>query len=49
MGAVSHELKVWRAEGVETGEQADTHLQLLAFVPSANSMSAGCWALQRAS
>ena len=31
MGAVSHELKVWRAEGVETGEQADTHLQLLAL------------------
>ena len=31
MGAVSHELKVWRAEGVETGEQADAHLQLLAL------------------
>ena len=26
-----HELKVWRAEGVETGEQADAHLQLLAL------------------
>ena len=23
MAAVTHELKVWRAEGVETGEQAD--------------------------
>lgn len=31
MGAVSHELKVWRAEGVETGEQADAHLKLLAL------------------
>ena len=31
MGAVCHELKVWRAEGVETGEQADAHLQLLAL------------------
>ena len=31
MGAVSHELKVWRAEGVESGEQADAHLQLLAL------------------
>lgn len=29
MGAVSHELKVWRTEGVETGEQADAHLKLL--------------------
>ena len=37
MGAVSHELKVWRAEGVETGEQADAHLQLLAL--------RACWAL----
>ena len=26
-----HELKVWRAEGVETGEQADAHLKLLAL------------------
>ena len=24
-------MKVWRAEGVETGEQADAHLQLLAL------------------
>jgi hypothetical protein len=29
VGAVAHELKVWRTEGVETGEQADAHLQLL--------------------
>ena len=29
MAAVTHELKVWRAEGVETGEQADAHLKLL--------------------
>ena len=28
MAAVLHELKVWRAEGVETGEQADAHLKL---------------------
>ena len=31
MAAVVHELKVWRAEGVETGEQADAHLKLLAL------------------
>lgn len=31
MGALVHELKVWRAEGVETGEQADAHLKLLAL------------------
>ena len=31
MAAVTHELKVWRAEGVETGEQADAHLELLAL------------------
>ena len=31
MGAVSHELKGWRAEGVESGEQADAHLQPLAL------------------
>ena len=30
LGAAIHELKVWRAEGVETGEQADAHLKLLA-------------------
>lgn len=30
IGAVSHELKVWRTEGVESGEQADAHLKLLA-------------------
>jgi hypothetical protein len=29
LGALSHELKVWRTEGVETGEQADAHLKLL--------------------
>ena len=29
MGAVLHELRVWRNEGVETGEQADAHLKLL--------------------
>ena len=45
MGAVSHELKVWRAEGVETGEQADAHLQLLALRASGSSTSAACWAL----
>lgn len=31
LGATTHELKVWRAEGVETGEQADAHLKLLAL------------------
>ena len=31
MAAVTHELKVWRTEGVETGEQADAHLKLLAL------------------
>lgn len=31
IGALSHELKVWRAEGIETGEQTDTHLKLLAL------------------
>ena len=31
MAAVAHELKVWRTEGVETGEQADAHLKLLAL------------------
>ena len=31
MAAVLHELKVRRAEGVETGEQADAHLKLLAL------------------
>jgi hypothetical protein len=31
LGALSHELKVWRTEGVETGEQADAHLKLLAL------------------
>lgn len=31
MGALSHELKVWRAEGVQTGEEADAHLKLLAL------------------
>ena len=31
MAAVIHELKVWRNEGVETGEQADSHLKLLAL------------------
>ena len=30
-GALSHELNVWRAEGVETGEEADAHLKLLAL------------------
>ena len=33
MAAVVHELKVWRTEGVETGEQADAHLKLLAPAP----------------
>ena len=31
MASVIHELKVWRNEGVETGEQADSHLKLLAL------------------
>ena len=31
VAAVIHELKVWRNEGVETGEQADAHLKLLAL------------------
>ena len=31
MAAVVHVLKVWRTEGVETGEQADAHLKLLAL------------------
>ena len=31
MASVIHELKVWRNEGVETGEQADAHLKLLAL------------------
>ena len=31
MGALNHELKVWRAEGVQTGEEADAHLKLLAL------------------
>ncbi len=30
-GALSHELKVWKCDGVETGEQADEHLKLLAL------------------
>ena len=29
IGALRHELKVWRAEGVVTGEEADAHLRLL--------------------
>ena len=29
MGALNHELKVGRAEGVQTGEEADAHLKLL--------------------
>ena len=29
IGAVSHELKVWRAEGVRTGQEADAYLKLL--------------------
>ena len=41
MAAVVHELKVWRTEGVETGEQADAHLKLLAL---RQSTSAACWA-----
>ena len=49
MAAVTHELKVWRAEGVETGEQADAHLKLLALRPSGSSMSADCWASRTAS
>ena len=41
MGAVSHELKVWRAEGVETGEQADAHLKLLALRQSREQYVSG--------
>ena len=33
MAAVVHELKVWRAEGVETGEQADAHLKAAGAAP----------------
>ena len=38
MAAVVHELKVWRTEGVETGEQADAHCWHCAR--AASSMSA---------
>ena len=41
MGALSHELKVWRAEGVETGEAADAHLQLLALREKREAYVAG--------
>ena len=38
LAAVDHELKVWRAEGVETGEQADAHLKLLAGAPQSRAI-----------
>ncbi len=37
----AHELKVWRAEGVETGEQADAHLKLLALRQSREQYVSG--------
>ena len=39
--AVIHELKVWRNEGVETGEQADSHLKLLALRQSREQYVSG--------
>ena len=41
MAAVVHELKVWRTEGVETGEQADAHLKLLALRQSREQYVSG--------
>ena len=41
MASVIHELKVWRAEGVETGEQADAHLKLLALRQSREQYVSG--------
>ena len=41
MAAVAHELKVWRTEGVETGEQADAHLKLLALRQSREQYVSG--------
>ena len=41
MAAVIHELKVWRNEGVETGEQADAHLKLLALRQSREQYVSG--------
>ena len=41
MASVLHELKVWRAEGVETGEQADAHLKLLALRQSREQYVSG--------
>ena len=41
MAAVIHELKVWRNEGVETGEQADSHLKLLALRQSREQYVSG--------
>lgn len=49
MAAVLHELKVWRAEGVETGEQADAHLKLLALRQTREQYVASCWASRTAS
>ena len=40
MAAVVHELKVWRTEGVETGEQADAHSNCWHCARAASSMSA---------
>ena len=41
MAAVIHELKDWRNEGVETGEQADSHLKLLALRQSREQYVSG--------
>ena len=41
MGALNHELKVWRAEGVQTGEEADAHLKLLALREQREAYVAG--------
>ena len=48
LGAVDHELKVWRAEGVETGEQADAHLKLLALRRSREQYVCGLLGLTEA-
>ena len=48
LAAVDHELKVWRAEGVETGEQADAHLKLLAVRRSREQYVCGLLGLTEA-
>ncbi len=48
LAAVDHELKVWRAEGVETGEQADAHLKLLSVRRSREQYVCGLLGLTEA-